>query len=100
MKKAVKVLLGIAAAGTIVSAVVYAVKKYKDRKNKDFCDDYLTIWRRLQKMQNNNVIATEVAEKQRTSGKARFTAYMQGMKKLERKAQMQKEAMMKGGTNA
>ena len=39
MKKAVKVLLGIAAAG-IVSAVVYAVKKYKDRKNKDFCDDY------------------------------------------------------------
>lgn len=39
MKKAVKVLLGIAAAGTIVSAVVYAVK-YKDRKNKDFCDDY------------------------------------------------------------
>ena len=45
-------------------------------------------------MQNNNVIATEVAEKQRTSGKARFTAYMQGMKKLERKAQMQKEAMI------
>ena len=40
MKKAVKVLLGIAAAGTIVSAVVYSVKKYKDRKNKDFCDDY------------------------------------------------------------
>ena len=40
MKKAVKVLLGIAAAGTIVSAVVYAGKKYKDRKNKDFCDDY------------------------------------------------------------
>lgn len=51
-------------------------------------------------MQNNNVIATEVAEKQRTSSKARFTAYMQGMKKLERKAQMQKEAMMKGGTKA
>ena len=51
-------------------------------------------------MQNNNVIATEVAEKQRTSGKARFTAYMQGMKKLERKAQMQKEAMMKRGTKA
>ena len=51
-------------------------------------------------MQNNNVIATEVAEKQRTSGKARFTAYMQGMKKVERKAQMQKEAMMKRGTKA
>ena len=28
-------------------------------------------------MQNNNVIATEVAEKPKTSGKARFTAYMQ-----------------------
>ena len=39
-------------------------------------------------MQNNNVIATEVAEKPKTSGKARFTAYMQGMKKLERKAQI------------
>lgn len=51
-------------------------------------------------MQNNNVIATEVAEKPKTSEKARFTAYMQGMKKLERKAQMQKEAMMKGGTKA
>ena len=37
-------------------------------------------------MQNNNVIATEVAEKPKTNGKARFTAYMQGMKKLERKA--------------
>ena len=41
MKKAVKVLLGIAAAGTIVSAIAYAVKKRKDRKKKDFCDDYL-----------------------------------------------------------
>ena len=51
-------------------------------------------------MQNNSVIATEVEERPKTSGKARFTAYMQGMKKLERKAQMQKEAMMKGGTNA
>ena len=40
MKKAVRVLLGITAIGTIVSAVVYAVKKHKDRKNKDFCDDY------------------------------------------------------------
>lgn len=40
MKKAVKVLLGIAAAGTIVSAIAYAVKKRKDRKKKDFCDDY------------------------------------------------------------
>ncbi len=48
----------------------------------------------------NNVIATEVAEKPKTSGKARFTAYMQGMKKLERKAQMQKEATMKGGAKA
>ena len=40
MKKAVKVLLGIAAAGASVSAAALAVKKYKDRKNKDFCDDY------------------------------------------------------------
>ena len=40
MKKAVKVLLGIAAAGTIVATVAYAAKKHKDRKNKDFCDDY------------------------------------------------------------
>ena len=47
-----------------------------------------------------NVIATEVAEKPKTSGKARFTAYMHGMKKLDRKAQMQKETMMKGGTKA
>ena len=39
MKKAVKVLLGIA-AGTIVATVAYAAKKHKDRKNKDFCDDY------------------------------------------------------------
>ena len=48
----------------------------------------------------NNVIATEVAEKQMTNGKARFTAYLQGMKKLERKAQMQKEAKVKGGAKA
>ena len=48
----------------------------------------------------NNVIATEIAEKQLSSGKARFTAYMQGMKKLERKAQMQNEAAMKGGAKA
>ena len=40
MKKAVKVLLGIATAGAIVSAVVYSVKKHKDRKNRDFCEDY------------------------------------------------------------
>ena len=52
-------------------------------------------------MENKNtVIATEVAEKPKTSGKARFTAYMQGMKKLERKAQMQKEATVKGGAKA
>ena len=51
-------------------------------------------------MQNNNVIATEIAEKQRTSGKARFTAYMQGMTQLERKAQMQNEVAMKGGAKA
>ena len=48
----------------------------------------------------NNVIATEVAEKQLSSGKARFTAYMQGMKKIERRAQMQKEAEKKGGSKA
>ena len=40
MKKAVKVLLGIAAAGTIVATVAYAAKKKKKKKNKDFCDDY------------------------------------------------------------
>ena len=34
------ILLGIAAAGTIVATVAYAAKKPKDRKNKDFCDDY------------------------------------------------------------
>ena len=34
------------------------------------------------------------------SSRARFTAYMQGMKKLERKTQMQKEANMKGGAKA
>ena len=51
-------------------------------------------------MQNNNVIAMEVAEKQQGSGKARFTAYKQGMKKLEHKAQMQKEIEMKGGAKA
>ena len=48
----------------------------------------------------NNVIATEIGEKQHGNGKARFTAYMQGMKKLERKAQMQKEAEAKGGAKA
>ena len=48
----------------------------------------------------NNVIATEVAEKPKTSGKARFTAYMQCVKKLEMKARMQKEAEKKGGTKA
>ena len=48
----------------------------------------------------NNVITTEVSEKPKTSGKARFTAYMQGMKKLERKAQMQNEVAMKGGAKA
>ena len=56
---------------------------------------------RVNTMENKNtVIATEVAEKPKTSGKARFTAYMQGMKKLERKAQMQKEAAMKGGAKS
>ena len=39
MKKAVKVLLGIVAAGAAASAVVYAVKKYKDSR-KCTCDDY------------------------------------------------------------
>lgn len=51
-------------------------------------------------MKSNEVIATEVAEKQKGSDRARFTAYMQGMKKLERKAQMQKEANMNGGAKA
>ena len=48
----------------------------------------------------NNMIATEVAQKQQGSSRARFTAYMQSMKKLERKAQMQKEVGMKGGAKA
>ena len=48
----------------------------------------------------NNVIATEIAEKQLSSGKGRFTGYMQGMKKIERRAQMQKEAEKKGGAKA
>ena len=39
MKKAVKVLLGIVAAGAAASAVVYAVKKCKDSR-KCTCDDY------------------------------------------------------------
>ena len=39
MKKAVTVLLGIVAAGAAASAVVYAVKKYKDSR-KCTCDDY------------------------------------------------------------
>ena len=39
MKKAVKVILGIVAAGAATSAVVYAVKKYKDSR-KCTCDDY------------------------------------------------------------
>lgn len=45
-------------------------------------------------MQNNKVTATEAAEKQHSGGKARLTAYMQGMKKI--RAQIQKEAE-KGG---
>ena len=48
----------------------------------------------------SNVIATEIGEKQHGNGKTRFTAYMQGMKKLECKAQMQREAAMKGGAKA
>ena len=51
-------------------------------------------------MQSNNMIATEVAQKQQGNSRARFTAYMQGLKKLERKAQMQKEANRKGGAKA
>ena len=39
MKKAVKVLLGIAAAGASVSAAALAVKKYRDSKRKYVCDD-------------------------------------------------------------
>ena len=39
MKKAVKVLLGIAAAGASVSASALAVKKYRDSKKKYVCDD-------------------------------------------------------------
>ena len=39
MKKEVKVLLGIAAVGTSVSAVALAVKKYRDSKKKYVCDE-------------------------------------------------------------
>ena len=39
MKKAVKILLGIAAAGASVSAAALAVKKYRDSKKKYVCDD-------------------------------------------------------------
>ena len=39
MKRAVKILLGIVAAGAAASAVVYAVKKYRNSR-KCTCDDY------------------------------------------------------------
>ena len=39
MKNAVKVLLGIAAAGASVSATALAVKKYRDSKKKYVCDE-------------------------------------------------------------
>ena len=39
MKKAVKVLLGIAAVGATASAVALAVKKYRDSKKKYVCDE-------------------------------------------------------------
>ena len=39
MKKAVKVLLGIVAAGASVSAAALAVKKYRDSKRKYVCDE-------------------------------------------------------------
>ena len=39
MKKAVKVLLGIATAGATASAVALAVKKYRDSKKKYVCDE-------------------------------------------------------------
>ena len=39
MKKAVKVLLGIAAAGATASAAALAVKKYRDSKKKYVCDE-------------------------------------------------------------
>ena len=40
MKKAVKVLLGIATAGAMASAVALAVKKYKDSRKKYVCDEF------------------------------------------------------------
>ena len=44
MKKAVKVLLGIAAAGASASAAALAIKKYRDghKKYTDGCDDFFT----------------------------------------------------------
>ena len=39
MKKAVKVLLGIAAVGATASAAALAVKKYRDSKRKYVCDE-------------------------------------------------------------
>lgn len=46
---------------------------------------------------SKEVIAAEISDKEQANGKARFTAYMQCVKKLEMKARMQKEAEMKGG---
>lgn len=38
-------------------------------------------------MESKNVIATEIAEKAQTNGKARYTAYMQGIRKMELKGE-------------
>ena len=51
-------------------------------------------------MATNNVIATDIEKKRENGGKARLTAYLQGMKKLERKVQIQKEAEAKRGEKA
>ena len=51
-------------------------------------------------MATNNVIATDVEKMRENGGKARLTAYLQGMKKLERKVQIQKEAEAKRGEKA
>lgn len=37
-----------------------------------------------------NVVAADITEKNQAGDRARFTAYVQGMKEIERKAQMEK----------
>ena len=49
---------------------------------------------------SKELIVPEITDREQASGKSRFTAYMQCVKKLEMKARMQKEAEKKGGAKA